>query len=279
MDAREIQLPAGTIRYREAGSGPTIVFVHGYLVDGRLWDGVVDALADRFRCIVPDLADGRPPGGDGAGRRPHPARRRDDHRRLPRGARPRGRDPGRQRLRRRDLPGARRPPPRPRRPPRPHQLRHPRELPAGDLQGDAAARQAARRRDDAGAARSASRRSPHRLPPLRQERAARRAGRVLGRRRASPTRRSMRDLGKVTRGHRQAPHARRGGEPCAAPTSPCCSPGRPATASSRSATPNGWPPKSAARNWCRIPDSATFVPLDQPQAAWPLQIADFAPSP
>jgi pimeloyl-ACP methyl ester carboxylesterase len=54
-DARkEIQLPAGRIRYREAGSGPPIVFVHGYLVDGRLWDGVVDRLADRFRCLAPD---------------------------------------------------------------------------------------------------------------------------------------------------------------------------------------------------------------------------------
>jgi pimeloyl-ACP methyl ester carboxylesterase len=50
----EIELQAGTIRYREAGSGPTIVFVHGYLVGGRLWEGVVDALSDRFRCIAPD---------------------------------------------------------------------------------------------------------------------------------------------------------------------------------------------------------------------------------
>ncbi|HEU4598318.1 MAG TPA: alpha/beta hydrolase [Solirubrobacterales bacterium] len=51
---REIQLPQGTIRYREAGAGKPIVFVHGYLVDGRLWDGVVDRLSDRFRCIAPD---------------------------------------------------------------------------------------------------------------------------------------------------------------------------------------------------------------------------------
>lgn len=51
---KEIQLDAGTIRYREAGSGPVLVFVHGYLVDGRLWDGVVDRLADRFRCIAPN---------------------------------------------------------------------------------------------------------------------------------------------------------------------------------------------------------------------------------
>lgn len=51
---REIQLPAGTIRYREAGEGKPVVFVHGYLVDGRLWDGVVDNLSDRCRCIAPD---------------------------------------------------------------------------------------------------------------------------------------------------------------------------------------------------------------------------------
>ena len=51
---KEVQLPHGTIRYREAGEGQPIVFVHGYLVDGRLWDGVVDRLSDRFRCIAPD---------------------------------------------------------------------------------------------------------------------------------------------------------------------------------------------------------------------------------
>jgi pimeloyl-ACP methyl ester carboxylesterase len=51
---REIDLPAGKIRYREAGEGKPVVFVHGYLVDGRLWDGVVDRLSDRFRCLAPD---------------------------------------------------------------------------------------------------------------------------------------------------------------------------------------------------------------------------------
>jgi pimeloyl-ACP methyl ester carboxylesterase len=53
-ERREIDLPAGTVRYREAGEGKPIVFVHGYLVDGRLWDGVVDRLSDRFRCLAPD---------------------------------------------------------------------------------------------------------------------------------------------------------------------------------------------------------------------------------
>lgn len=50
----EIELPAGTLRYREVGEGKPVVFVHGYLVDGRLWDGVLDALGDRCRCIAPD---------------------------------------------------------------------------------------------------------------------------------------------------------------------------------------------------------------------------------
>jgi pimeloyl-ACP methyl ester carboxylesterase len=51
---REIDLPAGRVRYREAGEGKPVVFVHGYLVDGRLWDGVVDGLSDRCRCFAPD---------------------------------------------------------------------------------------------------------------------------------------------------------------------------------------------------------------------------------
>jgi pimeloyl-ACP methyl ester carboxylesterase len=53
-ERKEIDLPAGRIRYREAGEGKPVVFVHGYLVDGRLWDGVVDSLSDRCRCIAPD---------------------------------------------------------------------------------------------------------------------------------------------------------------------------------------------------------------------------------
>jgi pimeloyl-ACP methyl ester carboxylesterase len=54
QDRREIELPAGKIRYREAGEGKPVVFVHGYLVDGRLWDGVVDSLSNRCRCLAPD---------------------------------------------------------------------------------------------------------------------------------------------------------------------------------------------------------------------------------
>lgn len=51
---QEVELSAGTIRYREQGSGKPLVFVHGLLVDGSLWRKVVPRLEDRFRCIVPD---------------------------------------------------------------------------------------------------------------------------------------------------------------------------------------------------------------------------------
>ncbi len=53
-DTRDLRLPAATIRYREVGSGPTILFVHGLLVNGLLWRKVVPQLSDDFRCIVPD---------------------------------------------------------------------------------------------------------------------------------------------------------------------------------------------------------------------------------
>jgi pimeloyl-ACP methyl ester carboxylesterase len=52
---KEVGLPAGTIRYRESGSGPAIVFAHGLLVDGTLWRKVTPLLEGQFRCVVPDL--------------------------------------------------------------------------------------------------------------------------------------------------------------------------------------------------------------------------------
>jgi pimeloyl-ACP methyl ester carboxylesterase len=51
----EVKLPQGTIPYRESGDGPPIVFVHGLLVDGRLWRKVTPLLEGSYRCIVPDL--------------------------------------------------------------------------------------------------------------------------------------------------------------------------------------------------------------------------------
>jgi len=52
---KEVKISQGAIRYRESGEGPPIVFLHGLLVDGRLWRKVTPLLEDRYRCVVPDL--------------------------------------------------------------------------------------------------------------------------------------------------------------------------------------------------------------------------------
>lgn len=54
-DLKTVELPQGPIRYRDQGQGQPIVFVHGVLVDGRLWREVTPLLVDGFRCVVPDL--------------------------------------------------------------------------------------------------------------------------------------------------------------------------------------------------------------------------------
>ena len=46
---------AGSIEYREQGSGTPIVFIHGVGVNGDLWRAVAPGLAGEHRCIVPDL--------------------------------------------------------------------------------------------------------------------------------------------------------------------------------------------------------------------------------
>lgn len=50
-----VRTQLGPIRCRVAGDGPLLLFVHGALVDGRLWDGVAPLLSDRFRVACPDL--------------------------------------------------------------------------------------------------------------------------------------------------------------------------------------------------------------------------------
>ena len=50
-----IDLPGGTVRYRDVGVGPPLVFIHGLLVNGDLWRKVVPTLAATSRCILPDL--------------------------------------------------------------------------------------------------------------------------------------------------------------------------------------------------------------------------------
>lgn len=56
---RTVQLDAGPVAYRDFGEGPPVLFVHGLLVDGRLWRKVAPLIAAAgHRCIVPDLPVG-----------------------------------------------------------------------------------------------------------------------------------------------------------------------------------------------------------------------------
>jgi pimeloyl-ACP methyl ester carboxylesterase len=50
---KQLTLKQGVIQYRDEGSGPAVVFVHGLLASGELWAGVVERLQG-YRCIVPD---------------------------------------------------------------------------------------------------------------------------------------------------------------------------------------------------------------------------------
>jgi pimeloyl-ACP methyl ester carboxylesterase len=55
VERRTVELPQGTIEYREAGAGPPIVLMHGLLAGGSLWRDVVPLLEPDFRVIVPEL--------------------------------------------------------------------------------------------------------------------------------------------------------------------------------------------------------------------------------
>ena len=82
----QVALEQATIDYRVLGpedsSHPPVLFVHGILVDNRLWVGVAERLARQgFRCFLPNwpLGSHTIPVNDGA--RPFAAwRRRDDSR-------------------------------------------------------------------------------------------------------------------------------------------------------------------------------------------------------
>ena len=54
-ERRTVDVPAGTLEYRERGSGPPMVFAHGAAVNGDLWRKVAPELADGHRCIAVDL--------------------------------------------------------------------------------------------------------------------------------------------------------------------------------------------------------------------------------
>ena len=49
---------AGFMYSDAGGRGPPVVFLHGVLMNGALWDDIVDQLSDRYRCIVPEFPSG-----------------------------------------------------------------------------------------------------------------------------------------------------------------------------------------------------------------------------
>jgi pimeloyl-ACP methyl ester carboxylesterase len=52
----EIELSAGTIDYEDTGGdGPTIVLLHGLMMDASLWDGPIADLSADHRCVAPTL--------------------------------------------------------------------------------------------------------------------------------------------------------------------------------------------------------------------------------
>jgi pimeloyl-ACP methyl ester carboxylesterase len=54
-EPRTVAVSGGRLDYFERGEGPVLVFSHGWLANANLWRGVVDLLADRFRCLALDL--------------------------------------------------------------------------------------------------------------------------------------------------------------------------------------------------------------------------------
>ncbi len=46
---------AASVRWRKDGSGPPVVFLHGFPLSGRTWDKVISHLRERFTCYTLDL--------------------------------------------------------------------------------------------------------------------------------------------------------------------------------------------------------------------------------
>jgi len=54
--------------FEVSGTGPDLVLLHGWGLNIRVWDGLVQELRDRFRCIAVDLSGhGKSPWGSGKG--------------------------------------------------------------------------------------------------------------------------------------------------------------------------------------------------------------------
>lgn len=49
-----VQLPQGSIQYIEHGQGQPVVFVHGLMVDNKIWQPLPAELGPQLRCILPN---------------------------------------------------------------------------------------------------------------------------------------------------------------------------------------------------------------------------------
>jgi pimeloyl-ACP methyl ester carboxylesterase len=65
---RDLSARGTRVRFVEAGEGPPLLVVHGYLSSHRTWDDVMPALAGQLRVIAPDLP------GFGESEKPSPSR-------------------------------------------------------------------------------------------------------------------------------------------------------------------------------------------------------------
>jgi len=65
---RDVSIRGVRVRYLEAGFGPPVILVHGYLASHTAWDSVFAPLTARFRVIAPDLP------GFGDSEKPPPGR-------------------------------------------------------------------------------------------------------------------------------------------------------------------------------------------------------------
>jgi pimeloyl-ACP methyl ester carboxylesterase len=66
-DAKWIDINGYPLTYRDVGSGPTIVLIHGSIVDYRIWEPTVNDLGKNFRVIAPSLRHYFPEPWDGVG--------------------------------------------------------------------------------------------------------------------------------------------------------------------------------------------------------------------
>jgi pimeloyl-ACP methyl ester carboxylesterase len=67
FDLQHVNLHGHDLAFRRAGSGPTVLLIHGMAGSSRAWKAVMPRLAERYDVIAPDLpghGDSAPPTGD-----------------------------------------------------------------------------------------------------------------------------------------------------------------------------------------------------------------------